>query len=169
MAGLLNINDVSEDALHLKNMLDGVLERVQSVYQSYNVPLPQRQYWTMGQPAIDCEQLVVSLIQMYLGTPGQEATTPQRCHVPRSATISISVARQTAVVGMNGRPPSASQIEQSAYSSAVDAWILMECVNLFDTWDQGAGFGLGVIATLDVPDPQGGYNMPTLSITMAVP
>ena len=64
------IADVSSDALSLKNMMDGILLRIETVFQSYNVPLPSRRYWTMGEVAVDCEQVVVNFLQMYLGTPG---------------------------------------------------------------------------------------------------
>lgn len=168
MATAVDITGVSSDALHLKNMLDGIMSRVESVYQSYNVPLPNRRYWMMGQPAIDCEQVVVSFMQMYLGSPGDEVTQPQRCNVPRSATIAISISREVPVVGQNGRPPSADKIEQSSHMSAIDSWVLMETIREFDMWDD-TGYGLGVIATLDVAPPEGGFQTTVMNITMAVP
>ena len=67
-----DISDVSEDALNLKYMMDGILERVCTVFQSYNVQLPARRYWTLGAPAIDCDQVVVSFNGMYLGAPGSQ-------------------------------------------------------------------------------------------------
>ena len=60
---IFDIRAVSEDALNLKEFLEGVLERVESIFQSYNVELPKRRYWNMGTPAVDCEQLVVSYLQ----------------------------------------------------------------------------------------------------------
>jgi hypothetical protein len=167
MAIAININGVSEDALNLKNMLDGTLERIQSIYQSYNVPLPKRQYWTMGTPVIDGEQVVVSLHQIYLGPPGAQITTPQRCNNPRSATLSISVAREVPVVGMNGRPPTADKLQEAAAISAVDAWVLMQSVQLFDQWD--GGYGIGVIATVEALDVEGGFQVVNMEITMTVP
>lgn len=164
----IDVTGVSEEALHLKNMMDGILERVQNIYQSYNVPLPSRQYWTIGTPAIDCEQLVVHFMQMYLGAPGSQVNEPQRCNMPRSATINISVSREIAKVGQNGRPPSAEKIEQTSSSSAVDAWVLMDSVKLLDQWDE-LGYGLGVIATIEVAQPEGGFQTITLQVTMAVP
>jgi hypothetical protein len=168
MALPINIAEFSSDALNLKEMMDGVLERVQTVFQSYNVPLPSRQYWTMGQPAIDCEQLVVSFAQMYLGTPGDQATDPQRCHVPRTATLNVLISRQIPTVGQNGKAPSASKIEEGSYISSVDAWVLMQSINDLDQWDD-TGYGLGVIATLDVLGPEGGFTSVNMQITMAVP
>lgn len=168
MTTAMNISGASEDAFNLRNMMEGVLERVQSVFQSYNVELPNRCYWTMGQPAIDCEQLVVSFSEMYLGTPGAQVNEPQRCHVPRSATLTVSLARSIPTVGQNGRPPSAEKIQLSSEVLAVDAWVLLESINLLDQWDE-SGFGIGVIATLNVTEPAGGFQVVNLEITMAVP
>lgn len=164
----IDVLGIDEDALNLKEMLDGVLERVEATFQSYNVSLPARRYWTMGRPAIDCEQVTVSLIQMYLGAPGAQVSLPQRCNVPRSATLNISISRETPVVGTNGRPPSPDKIEQAGAWAAVDAWVLMQSINQLDQWDE-TGYGVGVIATLDTPEPEGGFQTITMQITMAVP
>lgn len=168
MATQIDFTGVSEDATNLRNMLDGVLERVQAVFQSYNVSLPARQYWTMGEPAIDCEQLVISFAQMYLGTPGAQVGEPQRCHVPRSATLNISISRETPVVGSSGRPPSPEKIQIASEIIAIDSWVLMESINLLDQWDE-TGYGLGVIATLEAKDAEGGFQTTTMTVTMAIP
>lgn len=162
------IADVSEDALHLKNLMDGILSRIETVFQAYNVPLPARRYWTMGEVAVDCEQVVVNFLQMYLGTPGDEQSAPQRCHVPRTATVVISISRPVVTVGQNGRPPSGDKITESSYTSAIDAWVLMECIREFDMWDD-SGYGLGVIATLDSSGPEGGFQTVNMQLTLAVP
>jgi hypothetical protein len=159
---------VLEDATNLRDMMYGILERVETVFQSYNVELPARRYWSIGQPAIDCEQLVVSFIQMYLGAPGDEATSPQRCHVPRSAVVTISIARAVPIVSVGGRPPAPEKIQQSSATSAIDAWVLMDAVKLFDMWD-GSGYGLGVIATVDITPPEGGFQTVNMNLTLAVP
>jgi hypothetical protein len=159
---------VLEDATNLRDMMDGVLERVETVFQSYNVSLPEKKYWMMGQPAIDCEQLVVSFIQMYLGSPGAQVGEPQRCNVPRSATINISIARATPIVSQNGRPPAPEKIKAASQTLAIDAWVLMQSINLLDQWD-ATGYGIGVIATLEVTAPEGGFQTTDLTITMAVP
>jgi hypothetical protein len=159
---------VLEDATNLRDMMYGIVERVESVFQSYNVSLPSRKYWTIGQPVIDCEQLVVSFIQMYLGAPGDEAASPQRCNVPRSAVVSISIARAVPIVGPGGRPPAPEKIQEASATSAIDAWVLMDAVKLFDMWD-GSGFGVGVIATVDVTPPEGGFQSVNMQLTLAVP
>lgn len=164
----IDLSGVTEEATDLRDMLDGVLDRLESVFQSYNVNLPARKYWTMGQPAIDCEQVVVSFIQMYLGAPGDEASTPQRCTVPRSAVLSISIAREVPTVGQNGRPPSPEKIQAASEMSAIDAWVLMQSVREFDMWDD-SGYGAGVIATVDVTPPEGGFQSVNMQLTLAVP
>jgi hypothetical protein len=165
---IYDLRSVSEDSLNLKNMMEGVLERVQTVFQSYNVELPSRCYWTMATPAVDCEQLVVSFLQMYLGAPGAQVGDPQRCHVPRSASVAVSISRSTPIVGQNGRPPSPEKIELASSVQAIDAWVLMESINSLDQWDD-AGYGIGVIATLEAGAPEGGFQTTTLTVTMAVP
>lgn len=168
MSTPINKAAVSDDAKHLANLMQEVLDRVVASYASYSMPIPSRQYWTMGTPAVDCEQVVVSFIQMYVGAPGDEATEPRRCNDPRSATLNVSVSRQVPVVGQNGRPPSAEAIESYAEISAYDAYILLDCASHLDAWEE-TGFGLGVIATVEVQTPEGGYQTAVLTLTVAVP
>ena len=133
------------------------------------MPLPARRYWTLGEASVDCEQLVVSFLQMYVGSPGDEATEPRRCADPRSATINISVSRQVPTVGQNGRPPSGDAIQDGAEISAYDAWILLDSAAELDRWETNGGFGLGVIATVETNSPEGGFQVVTMTLTLAVP
>lgn len=159
---------VSSEAKNLANLMQNVLNSVISTYSSYNMPLPGRRYWTLGTPAVDCEQLVVTMLQMYIGTPGDEATTPRRCNDPRSATLLVQVSREVPTVGVNGRAPSADAIQDGSEISAYDAWILLDSARLLDQWDP-ANFGLGVIATVETNSPEGGFQTVTMTITVAVP
>src|SRR5262245_25830635 len=56
------------------------------------VPLPSRQYWTIGQTAHDCEQLVLCVQQMFLGTAAAPLDT-NLCNGPRSLTFTVEVVR----------------------------------------------------------------------------
>ena len=168
MSQPLITSEISDEALRLKEMMDGILERVESVFQSYNVPLPSRRYWNIGQPPVDCAQVVVSFMGMYLGSPGDEIAQPQRCNVPRSATVAISISREVPVVGQNGRPPAANKIQESSHGSVIDAWVLMESLRAFYMCDD-TGYGLGIVATLEIGDPEGGFQTAILSLVMAVP
>lgn len=166
---LTDVSGATDEAKNLANFLQEVLNRVISVYDSYNMPLPTRRYYTMASPVVDCEQICVSFIQMYVGVPGDEATEPRRCHDPRTATISIQVARAVPITQANGQAPRADDIQDAAYVSALDAWVLMESINNLDTWAENGPFGLGVIATVDADPPEGGFQTTRMTLTMAVP
>lgn len=166
--GIIDVSGVSEDALNVVDMMDGILERVIDVFESYAVPLPARRYWTVGQSAIDCEQLTITLYQMYLGRPGEQQSQPQKCNMPRSAVVLITLAREIPVVSINGRPPTAQNITDGAKISAVDSWVLLQSLNLMDQWD-GTGFGVGVIGSVDIPPPEGGFQLVTMTLTLAIP
>lgn len=168
MTTQIDLSGISEEATNLRDMMEGILDRVANVFQSYNVELPNRKYWAMGQPAIDCEQLVVYFEQLYLGAPGSQIGEPQRCHVPRSATVTVQISRETPIVGQNGRPPSPEKIQAASEMMAIDSWVLMESINQLDQWDD-TGYGVGVIATLESSPPEGGFQSTNLTITMAVP
>ena len=71
-------------------------------------------------------------------------------------------------VGQNGRPPSADNIESFAEISAYDAWILLDSAAQLDTWEP-SGFGMGVIATVEVQAPEGGFQTVVLTLTAAIP
>ncbi len=166
---ITDISNVNDDAKNLANFLQEVLNRVITVYDSYNMPLPSRRYYTMATPVVDCEQICVSFIQMYIGSPGDEATEPRKCSDPRSATLSIQVARGVPVVQQNGNPPRPDDIQNASEVSALDAWILIESMNSLDAWAGDGPFGLGVIATVDADPPEGGFQTTRMTLTMAVP
>jgi hypothetical protein len=109
------------------------------------------------------------MLQMYIGSPGDEATQPRRCNDPRSATLLVSVSREVPVVGVNGRPPAADDIQAFSEISAYDAWILLDSSRALDQWSTGGSFGLGVIATVETGAPEGGFQTVTMTITVAVP
>jgi len=166
---IVDISGVDNGAKNLPQFLQEVLNRVITCYNSYDMPLPSRRYWTFGAPAVDCEQLVVSMIQMYVGTPGDEANEPRRCNDPRSATLNIAVSRVAPISQPNGNPPSAEEIQNASEVSAYDAWILMESVNQLDVWGEVGAYGLGVIATVDAEAPEGGFATTRMTITLAIP
>lgn len=160
--------DVSADAKHLAVFMEAVLAQVVSSYASYNMPLPDRQYYTMSDPAIDCEQVVVSFIQMYVGAPGDEATQPRRCDDPRTATLNVIVTRAIPIAQKNGNPPTAAQIQAASEIVAYDAYILLDSATQLDLWDN-SGAGLGVIATVEARVADGGMQSSVLVLTVSIP
>lgn len=164
-----DLSNVSNEAKALSEYLEEVLTRTINIYNSYDLPIPVRKYWTMADPVVDCEQLVVSFIQMYIGTPGDEANLPRRCGDPKSATIHIQIARSVPTVGASGKAPSAAIIQEYSELQAYDAWALIQSAAELDAWDSSGGLGLGVIATVETSEPQGGFQSTTLTMTSAIP
>jgi hypothetical protein len=152
----------------LVTLLGDVLDKVVAGYEQSGVELPERRYWTLSQPAADCEQLVVSFVQAYYGPPGDEASSPQRCDGPRSAAIDIQIIRCIPTVGARSRVPSAEQIQTGSEQLAIDAWLLLDIAGELDMWDV-APPGMGVIATVDAGEAQGGFQSVTLHLTTAMP
>lgn len=163
-----SLDNVSNDAKAIEELMNLLLEKVESAYQSYSMPIPDRRYWTFGQPAVDCEQLVISFIQMYLGPPGGEIAEPRRCNDPRSAILQISVSREIPISQPNGAPPTPEAILNSNKALAYDAWVLMDSAAQLDAWEV-SGLGLGVIATIETTAPEGGFQTIVLTLTLAVP
>lgn len=167
MAGI-DLSGVNPEATAVATFMQDILDRVVNIYSSYNMPIPERRYWTMADPAVDCEQLVVSFIQAYIGAPGDEVTEPRRCNDPRSATIHISVSRKVPTAGPQGQAPSADMIQQASVVQAYDTWILLDSAAELDTWATSGGFGLGVIATVETSEPEGGFQTTVLTLTSAI-
>lgn len=164
----IDLTQVSAEANAIDTFMQELLDRVVNIYGSYNMPVPERRYWTMADPAVDCEQLVVSFIQAYIGAPGDEVTEPRRCNDPRSATVHVSVSRKVPTAGPQGQAPSADIIQQASRVQAYDAWILLHSAADLDTWATSGGFGLGVIATVETSEPEGGFQTTVLTMTSAI-
>jgi hypothetical protein len=160
--------DIPDEALNLKNLLDSLLAKTVAIYDQLGVPLPLRRYWTMGIPAVDCEQVVVSFIQAYLGLPGDEAQHGQNCDAPRTAVIEIMVSRE--VPGpTRSAAPSADSIQRGAIPAAIDSWVLIDSMREFDSWGTAPGRGPNLIATVNAPTTQGNFQSVVLQLTLMVP
>ena len=145
-----------------------MLSRLETLGDTYDMDLPTRRYWTMGDPVADCEQVVVSFVQMYVGPPGDEATAPQRCNSPRTAVLQISITRCIPTVTVRGHAPSPYDIQTGSERLAWDAYFLLEVSLDLDTWSEVFP-GLGIIATVEVGEAQGGFQSTIMSVTTAIP
>jgi hypothetical protein len=166
---ITSIAGASSDSQSLKNLLDAILDVIVDRFTHHGVTLPARQYWTAGQEAVDCEQLVVSFQQLYIGPPGDEATKPQRSNSPRSTVVRATLAREIPTTNGRGLIPAGDKIQEGSQIAAVDAWVLLDAVSYLDQWEDTGSFGLGVIATVDIDPPQGGFQTVTATFTIAVP
>jgi hypothetical protein len=84
--------------------------------------------------------------------------------------FSIGLERQIARYFFVIKPSLKDCVKRLAASEvlAIDSWVLMESINQLDQWDE-TGYGVGVIATLDVSPPEGGFQTTSMTITLAVP
>jgi len=135
----------------LPSWLDAGFQCVVDHYTSVGVPLPERQYWTIGQTAHDCEQIVLVVQQMFLGTADNPMGTSQ-CNGPRSITFTIEVIRCVPVMSSRGQAPAAQAIEVSSVNPVIDMEILMDVAHCFDQ------FGTGIVVTIDALPASGGFH-----------
>lgn len=163
----------SDEVLNLATLMDELLERVVNGFEANGVDLPERRYWMVNQPAADCEQLVISFMQAYVGPVGDEANDPQHCTAPRTAQIDIQILRCAPAPQKNGKPPTPEKLQESARRRVIDAYTLLEIASSLDTWDEamgpGMGTGMGVIATVDGNEVDGDFQGVTLHLTTVIP
>lgn len=152
-----------EDADRLPALLEQVLTATVDVFENAGVQLPDRRYICVGLPVADCPQLVVELVQVYLGNPGNEINTPRRCDAPRTAVLAVNLIRSIPVMSARGTPPTPDAISESAAELSRDMWLLFEGASFTDE------FGLGVLADATPLEPSGGLGGSRLSLVLAVP
>lgn len=135
----------------LPGWLDEGFHCVLDRYISAGVTPPDRQYWTIGSTAHDCEQIVLAVQQMFLGTADAPLGTTQ-CGGPRSVTFTIEVIRCVPTMNNRGQAPAAEAIETSSVNPVIDMEILMDAAACFDP------FNSGIVVTIDVIPAGGGFH-----------
>lgn len=150
-------------------LLEKIMNTVETIFEQASVALPTRRYLyagDRGETAHDCEQVTVSMAQVYSGPPGVQAALPSRCNDPRTAVIFVEIVRcipdKLITRGSAARAPLAEDLTMSAKAQAVDAWLLM---------DAGLTVGddfLGSIATVSAGSPSGGYQAIVLELATAI-
>lgn len=119
---------------------------------------PTRQYVAIGTPALDCEQVVVSIdrVHGHQGPVSTEDTAALRCLVMRAVELSIWVLRCAPVLADDGTPPSVDALNASSQEIAADpATILQALLDAYKDGTLGSSWG---VAFLDARalTPQGG-------------
>lgn len=150
--------------LSLVTLSADLLAYIVEAYGAKGIDLPDRRYYTLGTPVNDCEQLVVAWQQSYLGSPGDEASVPQRCDVaPRTAVFSVQLTREMPVVSQSGKAPAPDKIQERSAIALLNAHVLFELVMAFDP------FGAGTITTVDVVEVSGGLSCIQVQTAIAIP
>jgi hypothetical protein len=163
-----NVNDIYETA-------QSILDELNLTYTQHLgdvVALPTYQYIAIGgaqaQPH-DCEQVTVSMEQMYTGLPGAPSDSPVRCDSPRSAVFYIEVVRKTIQPQQASRrgtaiPAKLSPTEENALAKTQmqDAMLMMEAgLRVGDQF-------LGSIADVSAGPESGGYQAMTMTLVTGV-
>jgi hypothetical protein len=125
------------------------------------VPLPARRYWTIGTTARDCEQCVLAVQQMFIGTASVPLETTQ-CNGPRGLTFTVEVVRCVPTLDNRGKPPSGEAIELASVHPVIDMEIMLDLAAYFDP------FLTGVIVNVDPIPADGGYHgaIATYTVTL---
>lgn len=157
---------VQDEAFGIRNLLKRTLERTEAIYERAGVPLPSRRYWALGQVAEDCDQVTVVFLNATLGTPGEQQTEPIPCNGPQFATVEVRVTRNM-VNADNSTPPSPERIMEASDWVAVDAALLIDNLQDYDTTALG-NRGSGVMANVAVAAPSGNLQTTTLTLTLGI-
>jgi hypothetical protein len=125
------------------------------------IPLPERQYWTIGTTAHDCEQMVLAVQQMFLGT-AENPIELTLCTGPRGLTFTVEVVRCVPGLTNRGQPPPADSIEVASVHPVIDMEILVDLAKYFDP------YSTGVIVNVDPIPANGGFHgaIATYSVTL---
>lgn len=85
------------------------------------ISLPERSYVTIGTPAIDCEQVVVSVPQFFTGLPGAAYVGPLVPGVTSAVEFAVSIIRCVANMDERGNPPTVAAMQADAQALLADA------------------------------------------------
>lgn len=136
----------------VSQFMDFALDQVVAVYGSAGIPLPSRRYWSIGSEAFDCEQAVLTLRAVSLGTAGGFSELTQ-CDGPRSLSFALQVVRCVPVADSRGRAPVPEAIEEASRDVALDFEVMIYSLPAaLDVYQTGVVAGASAIA------PEGGFH-----------
>lgn len=108
------------------DIAQATLDEVVAIYATAGVSLPARRLIQTGQPADDCEQVVVWINRLFQGLPADETLLRTRASgaLLRSVEINVRIVRCVPHVNDNGTAPNAEAISTASTVIAVDMWLL---------------------------------------------
>lgn len=136
----------------VSQFMDFALDQVVAVYGAAGAVLPDRRYWAIGGEAFDCEQAVLTVRSLALGTAGGFIELTQ-CDGPRSLSFTLQVVRCVPVADSRGRAPAPETIERASREVALDLEIMVYSLPAaFDVYQTG------VVASASAIAPEGGFH-----------
>lgn len=144
-----------------------LLAVIESQFSAAGIELPARRVLTVGTVAVDEEVLAVMFGGVYSGPPGNELNTPVSNRgdgfVPRSAVFNIELWRYIPALTSSGQAPAPELETESTEGVTDDAWHLLEAAFQADQ------LGVGVIARVDVVEPQGEFHGISMVVELQIP
>lgn len=119
----------------LDRKMKEIRSTIVSLFASAGVTLPVRQYTTTGGDATvpyDCEQLTVTVGQIYLGMPGEPSFQPTGCMLNMSGDFIVELVRCAPIAAPSKRnpdkivAPTVEEMQAATLIRAIDAQILLE-------------------------------------------
>jgi hypothetical protein len=131
---------------------DTAMRNIEEHYDvKVGVPLPERRYWTIGTTAHDCEQCVLAVQQMFIGTADAPLATTQ-CDGPRGLTFTLEILRCVPTLNNRGAAPPGVEIETASVNPVIDMEIMLDLAAYFDP------YSTGVVVNVDPLPAEGGYH-----------
>lgn len=132
---------------------------------------PDRRYVAHGQPAIDCEQLVVHCAGVRSVTLDQPTDVPSARPQPRVRVASLVVTLSQPVCA--SPQPTAVQLADDGRALAVDGWSLfaglLERLHEGTVWTGGSPLPkAGNVLLAEAPEPSGGFAGWTVTVEVAL-
>ena len=148
-------------------VFDRILQSVEETFAGYGIELPTLRYKTLGAVVHDCEQVTVSLIQAYIGPPGDQAAGPQPCHGPRTGVFQVEIVRCVTdgssqnLKQRSSTAPDPEAANEYAASRALDLWALLDVPDFMPDYN-------GVIADVSVTDEEGKFQAAVLNLVVQI-
>src|SRR3954451_16897471 len=125
------------DDFVIPKFCDTAMRNIEEHYDvKVGVPLPERRYWTIGTTAHDCEQCVLAVQQMFIGTADAPLATTQ-CDGPRALTFTLEILRCVPTLNNRGAAPPGEEIEPAAVTPVIDMEIMLDLAAYFDPSSTG--------------------------------
>jgi hypothetical protein len=144
-------------------VLDTIVGKFQELSQHVE-PLPDRRVITVGSVSVDAPILAVMYGGTSIGLPGNNAQQPANGDALRTVTFNVELWRATQTSSAGGLlPAEASVITSHAFTTMQDSWALLEAAGACDPRQAG------VVASVDVFEPQGDMQGISMLLQVAIP
>ena len=145
---------------------ENLLDAAKAALTDWGRVVPLDVYATEGTPVHDCEQLTVTLLQVYYGPPGDQAEQPTPCDGMITGVFQMELVRCIAPA-FNQKTKIGGTTEEkhnSAISLYEDAAVLIRTPNYMPSPD----FDRNVMGDLSIGEPSGGYIAITMNIIVGL-